>query len=136
MPYHADLATPLPHPRSLFEKDKLLFAFVLASKLLMDEGRISHEELRFLLTGGVAMGKSPLPNPAPEWVSDRMWGEVCRAQELPAELWRGLAQHVAEDPAAWKRIYDSLEPHTEQLPDPWHAKLDAFQRIVVLRTIR
>lgn len=39
--------------RSLFEKDKLLFAFLLASKLLTDRGRMSTEQLRFLLTGGV-----------------------------------------------------------------------------------
>ena len=38
--------------RSLFEKDKLLFAFVLASKLQMDEHKMLSEELRFMLTGG------------------------------------------------------------------------------------
>jgi dynein heavy chain len=38
--------------RSLFEKDKLLFAFVIASKLQLDERKMSGEELRFLLTGG------------------------------------------------------------------------------------
>ncbi|KAG2424724.1 hypothetical protein HXX76_014300 [Chlamydomonas incerta] len=123
--------------RSLFEKDKLLFAFVLASKLQMDEHKMVPEELRFMLTGGVAMGDLPLPNPAPEWVSERMWGEVCRASALAAaDTWAGLAEHVTANPEAWRRIYDSLEPHTEQLPEPWHTRLDPFQRIIVLRTLR
>nr|8GLV_Kg Chain Kg, DHC_N2 domain-containing protein [Chlamydomonas reinhardtii] len=123
--------------RSLFEKDKLLFAFVLASKLQMDEHKMLSEELRFMLTGGVAMGDLPLPNPAPEWISERMWGEVCRASALGAsDTWADLAEHVAANTEAWKRIYDSLEPHTEQLPEPWHSRLDAFQRIIVLRTLR
>lgn len=39
--------------RSLFEKDKLLFALLLASKLSIDHGLMDPLELRFLLTGGV-----------------------------------------------------------------------------------
>ncbi len=62
--------------RSLFEKDKLLFAFHLSSRLAIDEAKMSTDELRFMLTGGVAMGDLPLDNPAPEWISERMWGEV------------------------------------------------------------
>ena len=79
---------PLPHcpcsppSRSLFEKDKLLFAFLLASKLLTDRGRLNTAELRFLLTGGVAMGELAAANPAPAWISDKMWGEMCRASDL------------------------------------------------------
>jgi len=38
-------------PRSLFEKDKLLFGFGLAIKLKLDAGLISQQELRFLMTG-------------------------------------------------------------------------------------
>lgn len=37
--------------RSLFEKDKLLFSFSLAFKLKLDQGLISQQELRFLMTG-------------------------------------------------------------------------------------
>ena len=44
--------------QSLFEKDKLLFAFLLTSRLLLGgsqavQGAMTAEELRFLLTGGV-----------------------------------------------------------------------------------
>jgi dynein heavy chain len=38
--------------------------------------------------------------------------------------------------ADWKAIYDSPDPHKESLPIPWHGQLDAFQRIMVLRTVR
>jgi hypothetical protein len=35
----------------LFEKDKLLFSFSLAFKLKLDQGLVSQQELRFLMTG-------------------------------------------------------------------------------------
>ena len=37
--------------RSLFEKDKLLFSFVMAVKILDFAGKIDHAEWRFLITG-------------------------------------------------------------------------------------
>jgi hypothetical protein len=39
--------------RSLFEKDKLLFAFLLAARILGSHGQLESEEWMFLLTGGL-----------------------------------------------------------------------------------
>lgn len=41
--------------RSLFEKDKLLFAFLLAARILGSHGQLASEEWMFLLTGGLGM---------------------------------------------------------------------------------
>ena len=74
--------------RSLFEKDKLLFAFGVAAGLQVDSGKMDSAELRFLLTGGVAVGDLPAPNPCPAWLSDKSWGEICRAAKLPNPVWQ------------------------------------------------
>jgi dynein heavy chain len=47
--------------RSLFEKDKLLFAFTLALKLRLDAGAVGQQELRFLMTGAQGHGKHSKP---------------------------------------------------------------------------
>lgn len=37
---------------------------------------------RFFLTGGVAL-ENPHPNPFPHWLSEKSWGEIVRASNLP-----------------------------------------------------
>lgn len=53
--------------RSLFEKDKLLFAFLLTSRIQSSTGALDPEEWSFLLTGGLGDGPAK-PNPAAEWL--------------------------------------------------------------------
>ena len=45
-------------------------------------GEVDEQVWRFLLTGGVAL-ENPHPNPFPHWLSEKSWGEVVRASELP-----------------------------------------------------
>lgn len=68
--------------RSLFEKDKLLFSFILCIGILKGRGEVDEDTWRFLLTGGVAL-ENPHPNPFPQWLSDKSWGEIVRVSDLP-----------------------------------------------------
>ena len=49
---------------------------------LVHRGEVDEQVWRFLLTGGVAL-ENPHPNPFPHWLSEKSWGEVVRASELP-----------------------------------------------------
>ena len=44
---------------------------------------MDHEEFMFFLTGGVGL-ENKLQNPAPQWLSDRSWDEICRMCDLKA----------------------------------------------------
>ncbi|KIY99476.1 Dynein heavy chain 3, axonemal [Monoraphidium neglectum] len=121
--------------RSLFEKDKVLFALLLSTKVKIDAGALDSAHLRFLLTGGLAVGGPQHPNPAPGWISSKMWGEACRAEGL-GPLWQGLAAHMTENVSTWKAVYDSPAPQDAALPEPWDSGLDAFQRLLLLRRAR
>ena len=64
--------------RSLFEKDKLLFSFLLSVKLLEFRGELNQQLWRFLLTGGISLDEKFPAKPEEAWVSDKMWTEICR----------------------------------------------------------
>ncbi|NXT35371.1 DYH3 protein, partial [Pelecanoides urinatrix] len=118
--------------RSLFEKDKLLFSFLLTVGIMKGKDEIDDEVWRFLLTGGVALD-NPHPNPAPDWLSDKSWAELVRASGL-TNL-HGLMEHVRENFSKWKVIYDSVRPHEEAFPDAW-STLMGLDRMVILRCLR
>uniref|UniRef100_A0A8C9VE60 Dynein axonemal heavy chain 12 n=1 Tax=Scleropages formosus TaxID=113540 RepID=A0A8C9VE60_SCLFO len=110
--------------RSLFEKDKLLFSFLLCSKK-----EIQYTEFMFLLTGGVGLHNT-LPNPDPSWLQDRSWDEICRASDLPA------LNGFSKNPGDFLPIYDSKEPYNTELPMPWCDQLTDFQKMIIYRCLR
>ena len=47
----------------------------------LHRGEVDEQVWRFLLTGGVAL-ENPHPNPFPQWLTDKSWGEIVRASDL------------------------------------------------------
>uniref|UniRef100_A0A674AYD2 Dynein axonemal heavy chain 12 n=1 Tax=Salmo trutta TaxID=8032 RepID=A0A674AYD2_SALTR len=102
--------------RSLFEKDKLLFSFLLCSNLLLAKKEIEYGDFMFLLTGGVGL-QNNVPNPDPHWLQDKSWDEICRANKFLV-------------------IYDSKEPYNTNLPKPWCDCLNDLQKMIIYRCLR
>ena len=119
--------------RSLFEKDKLLFSFILCVNLLMYKGVVDVNDYRFLLTGGVGL-ENPHPNPCSDWLPQKAWDEICRLNELPK--FDGLRQEFGDLCPEWKRYYDSTTPHTEKLPSKWNTSIKSFRKMMILRCLR
>lgn len=118
--------------RSLFEKDKLIFSFVLTIGILRSRNEIDDDALNFLLTGGVALD-NPYENPASEWLSEKCWSEIVRASKL-----KGLEQFrvvFTNNVSNWKEYYDVSNPHEINCPAPLD-KLKGLQRLIVIKCIR
>ena len=120
--------------RSLFEKDKLLYAFVIATKVQLDRKLLAADEVRFLLTGGVGLDCN-VPNPAPSWISMAKWGEINYLGGLSDSLWSVLPAHITTHVEHWKQVYDSADPLLKGFPTPWD-ELSPFRNLVLLRTVR
>lgn len=92
--------------RSLFEKDKLLFSFLLCLRLAEFKGSITSELTRFLLTGGVALDDQLPPKPEnSEWISARSWGEIDRLSKIAN--FKAYFDSLNTEIDKWKVVYDS-----------------------------
>lgn len=103
--------------RSLFEKDKLIFSFLLTCKLLEMRGDLNYEEFRFFLTGGISMG-GELPAIPADWISEKSWGELLRLQDLPG--FKGFTEHIKEKYASYKPMYDSAAPQEYEVKEDYY----------------
>jgi dynein heavy chain len=118
--------------RSLLEKDKLLFSFLLTTRIMGGKGQIDEEAWFFLLTGGLGMENKNL-NPASSWLSSRCWDEVCRLSDM--KKFHGFKEDFVSHIDEWKTIYDSLSPQDETFPGIF-SEVQGLGRLCALRTIR
>lgn len=118
--------------RSLFEKDKLVFSFSLCIGILSARGQIDQSLLSFFLTGGVGLD-NPLPNPAPQWLTEKSWNEIIRAGSL--DVLQNLHESIAANTEEWKSFYDLPNPEDEKFPAPFSDAND-FVSLILLKAIR
>ncbi|XP_075915050.1 dynein axonemal heavy chain 1-like [Petromyzon marinus] len=113
--------------RGLFEGHRLLFSFLVCSRILATEGEdgVDPDEWRFLLSGG-AVPTPVLPNPAPLWLPERAWGEIqalsvslsqCLSQSLSLclSLSQCLSQCLSDE---WRFLLSGGAVPTPVLPNP------------------
>uniref|UniRef100_A0A7S4DG85 AAA+ ATPase domain-containing protein n=1 Tax=Lotharella globosa TaxID=91324 RepID=A0A7S4DG85_9EUKA len=118
--------------RSLFEKDKLLFSFMLCLNIMTQEERLDMAELRFLLTGGLVSGELP-ENPAPKWLSNNSWAQICNLSKLKG--FENLPKQFEGDLKYWEEYYQDKDPLNRELPEEL-GELSSFHKILILRTLR
>jgi len=120
--------------RSLFEKHKLLFSFLLCIRIMQGDNKIDTEEFKFLLSGPPTT-KTDGENPAPDWMTINSWTEFSNMHfELPS--FAGVTDVVREHAATFKCMFDSSAPEDFELPGGLQQRLSMFQRLLILRGMR
>lgn len=117
--------------RSLFEKDKLIFSFLLNIKLMELSGELDPDQWRFLLTGGISLGEVLPPCPA-KWLDAELWGELYRCSKLSG--FEGLLESFTKHVKDYEAIYESQTPQDiEKYPGELGEKLTGFQKMIMIR---
>mmetsp|Transcript_20042 Transcript_20042/g.27069 ORF Transcript_20042/g.27069 Transcript_20042/m.27069 type:complete len:688 (-) Transcript_20042:1925-3988(-) len=123
--------------RSLFEVDKLLFSFLLTTKILFGNNEIDMTEWRFFLAGPSGQIDEK-PNPT-QWLDDLEWMQTYKQlyimdRDLP--IFEGIEEYFINFNVKFKKIFDAADAHEEQMPGDWNTKLNSFQKMILLKCIR
>ena len=132
--------------RSLFEKDKLLFSFILTTKIMISNKQLQSSDLQFLIIGGGSGSSSSsssattpatnqFVNPDSTWITDKIWQDIINLGQLQSFVHHFVAdfkEHLNE----WKVIYDNLKPEEMPLPGIWETKLTTFEKLLTINAIR
>jgi dynein heavy chain, axonemal len=106
--------------RSLFEKDKLLFSFLLTTKILINRSTVSSstatlhidpQELRFLLQGNISMEALKRRNPYESWLSEKIWRDLAAMMDLSSR-YEGFYDYFKSNHAKFRDLLISSDPLT------------------------
>ena len=117
--------------RSLFEKDKLLFAFLMTATVLRVDGLLDADEWNFLLTGLSGQPLQDIPNPNPLLFTESQWETILHMSNF--EQFKDLAQQIATNTEEWREYYN--DPDSRSSPEPY-ANLEPFRKLMLMKVIR
>jgi dynein heavy chain len=134
---------------SLFEKDKLLFSFMMAMRVRYEDG-VNPNEWRFLLTGISGMSddlsQAKDSNPLPSIIEPQMWANVCELAHLPG--FEILPTEISDDPVQWDSFIvsatmnalevEGFEQVQTMLPAPFNnpEKYTYLQVLLLIRAVK
>ena len=119
--------------RSLFERHKLLFSFIMCIKVLQGDDLVDNAEYRFLLSGITTTQVEGVALPESDWLELNIWSDLMYMASLPA--FTEFPTAFEPEILAWQEIFDSPEPHRCAFPAPF-AEVSPMQRLCVLRCLR
>ncbi|XP_060586003.1 dynein axonemal heavy chain 6-like [Ruditapes philippinarum] len=145
--------------RGLFEKDKLVFSFMLCVEIMRNAEEISVPEWNFFLRGAAGLDKQRPPKPSVPWISRQVWNSACDLSDsLPA--FRGIYNDLTKTPC-WVQLGENLirgNPETDDSygPEPdapdaaedqeiiddgtvkghWDKRLTSFQKLMFIKVFK
>ncbi len=120
--------------RGLFERDKVTVASLLAFKVLLNDGRLTPEELDFLVTAKMTTEPGSM-GALSEWLPPAVWSRV-KALEGLKKYFHRLGDAMQGAPDEWRRWFDNEQPEASKLPAEYEKSLPPFARLVLLRALR
>ncbi|XP_024136867.1 dynein heavy chain 10, axonemal isoform X4 [Oryzias melastigma] len=118
----------------LFGKHKLLFSFNMTVRIEQMEGRVTQEELDFLIKGNPSGDENKFQKPQ-EWIPDRAWQDITKLAELFPEQFASLPSDIEQNSTRWKSWCDLRAPEQAPFPLKHGDSLSAFQKLLLLRCL-
>ncbi|XP_034534414.1 dynein heavy chain 5, axonemal [Notolabrus celidotus] len=118
--------------RSLYEEHKLLFTLLLALKIDLQAGNISHPEVLTFVKGGASLDLNSVESKPRRWILDQTWLNLVQLSSLPP--FNQILTQVSQSERAWRTWFDHPAPEDAPLPDGYQEKLDTFRKLLLIRS--
>ena len=118
--------------RSLFEKDKLLFSFLLTVTIAESRNELTQLEYKFLISTLSGLeNPTAANNPATMWLSQSIWNNLCVLSQLKSDFLPIISEFKTYK-TEWKKFFESPQPCKEELPGKL-AELTIFQKLLIIK---
>ena len=124
--------------RGLFDCHKLLFAFLIATRIKLKTREISTEEFNLLLQ---IAAKKPIKkaqssiNPLPNMITDIAWQNICSA-EAKIKGFSGIIESITKSSLHWVKYLTSGISQDLLLPDGFDEKLTKFNKVLLMGILK
>ena len=124
--------------RGLYERHKLVFAFMIASKIAVDAGEVSSIELETFLklgTGDLGSGVAARKKPD-EWIPSTVWRNILLLADMIPAIFGSLPEEMVRKDGSWASWYDLEAPEAVPPPRYGNTGLTPFQKLCLVRAFR
>lgn len=128
--------------RGLYEKDKLIFSFLLSIAILKKDKKINESHL-FYFIYPFDLVKYKDERSQVDWISDSIWRKIKATEALEGKF-QSLSDRIMTQSAPWENWFFNGKSDDVELPDPFKEASDLeklilfkiFRPEAVVRTIR
>jgi dynein heavy chain len=125
--------------KGLYERDKLLFVFIMAVKIMVTAGLLDLSDVALFMRGGAALDINTVRK-KPTWISNEAWlNVIALAESVP--FFKALPDSIVRNDSVWRRWYEDNEPEALSIPDlesslKENKETGPWRRLLLIRMLR
>nr|XP_022920640.1 dynein heavy chain 5, axonemal [Onthophagus taurus] len=118
--------------RSLYERHKSLFTLMMAIKIDLQKGHISHDEFMTFIKGGASLDLNAVQPKPFRWILDITWLNLVAIHKLT--IFSDILQKIERNEREWRIWYEKEKPEEEDIPCGYQKSLDVFRKLLLIRS--